>query len=152
MLNVRCPPSNDAVGRVPSHGDPGPQPSPPQRKASPEDAKLVSRKRTPGARIRRADFPVCRLGGFPAARSFARQRAFGLGRWLVIGNTELSSSEFPKISCRQLRTPGGWRKTGGWKTARTGRLESLSHIISPSGRASRQAGCKASARARAACR
>jgi hypothetical protein len=66
--------------------------SPPQRTASPDDAELVSHQRTPCARIRRADFPVCRLGGFPAARSFARRDAFGLGRRLVNGNTELESS------------------------------------------------------------
>ena len=62
-----------------------------------------SHKRTPGARICRADFPVCRLGGFPAARSFARQHASESVRLLVIGNPELeSSAECSPISAFQL--------------------------------------------------
>jgi hypothetical protein len=60
--------------------------------ASPKDTEIFRRKRTQRVRIRRADFPVCRLGGFPAARSSARQPASEPDRQLVIGNTELESS------------------------------------------------------------
>jgi hypothetical protein len=37
------------------------------------------------------------LGGFPAARSFARQHASEPGRWLVIGNTELESLPYTRL-------------------------------------------------------